>query len=302
MRIAVAGATGVLGRAVMPRLREAGHEVRGFARRPPEGAGELVALDLLDRDAVVAFAAEWRPEAILHLATAIPADLEPRKAIAQFGPTNRLRTDGTRNLVAAAEAAGGAWLIGQSIAFVNVPGPGLADEETPLRDDPGDVLSLTAAPVAELERLTLGAGGTVLRFGQFYGPGTAFASDGAMGAGAATGKLPVITRHGRSSVFSLIHVDDAAAALVATLRSGARGVFDIVDDEPAEAREVLPVLAAARGGRRPLRVPAWLARPIAGAYGIAFMCDLRGASNAKAKAELGWQPSIPSWREGFSRD
>lgn len=286
----------------MPRLRAAGHEVRGFARRPPVDAPDLVALDLLDRDAVVAFAAEWRPDAILHIATAIPADLDPRHAVEQFGPTNRLRREGTRNLVAAAEAAGGAWLIGQSIAFVNVPGPGLADEETPLRDDPGDILSLAAGPVAELERLTLGTGGTVLRFGQFYGPGTAFAPDGGMSLGAAAGKLPVLTRHGRSSVFSLIHVDDAADAVVAVLRVGARGVFNVVDDEPADAGAVLPVLAAARGGRRPRRIPAWLARPVAGAYGVAFMCDLRGASNAKAKAELGWEPSIPSWREGFSRD
>src|SRR6185503_15079728 len=114
VRVAVAGATGVLGRAVMPRLREAGHEVRGFARRPPAGAEDLIALDLLDRDALVAFAGEWRPEAIIHIATAIPSQLDPRRAVEQFGPTNRLRTEGTRNLVAAAEAAGDAWLIGQS--------------------------------------------------------------------------------------------------------------------------------------------------------------------------------------------
>ncbi|MFN8111794.1 MAG: NAD(P)-dependent oxidoreductase [Solirubrobacterales bacterium] len=302
MRVAVAGATGVLGRSVMPRLREAGHEVRGFARRPPAGADDLVALDLLDREAVVAFAAEWRPDAILHLATAIPARIDSRRAAEQFEPTNRLRTDGTRNLLAAADAAGGAWLVGQSIAFVNVPGEGLADEETPLRDDPGDVMTMAAAPVAELERLTLGTGGTVLRFGQFYGPGTAFARDGGMGAGAAAGKLPVVTRHGRSSVFSMINVDDAADAIVAVLRTGARGVFNVVDDDPASAAEILPVLAAALGGRQPRRVPAWLAKQVAGDYSVAFMTDLRGASNAKAKAELGWKPSIPSWREGFSGD
>ena len=285
----------------MPRLQDAGHEVCGFARRTPADPTDVVALDLLDRDAVVAFAAEWRPEAILHLATAIPARIDSRRAGEQFEPTNRLRTEGTRNLVAAAEAAGGAWLIGQSIAFVNVPGEGLADEETPLRDDPDDVLTMAAAPVAELERLTLGTGGTVLRFGQFYGPGTAFAADGGMGAGAAAGKLPVVTRHGRSSVFSMIHVGDAADAIVAVLRTGARGVFNVVDDDPASAAEVLPALAEALGGRRPRRVPAWLAKQVAGDYSVAFMADLRGASNAKAKAELGWQPSIPSWREGFSR-
>jgi len=302
MRVAVAGATGVLGRATLPALEAAGHEVRGFARSAPAGRDELVAMDLFDRDALLAFARDWRPEAILHIATAIPSDLSPRRAVEQFEPTNRLRTEGTRNIVDAAEAAGGAWVIAQSIAFMNRPGEGLASEDDPLRDEPGDVMAPIAVPVAELERRTIGSGGTVLRFGQFYGPGTGFAADGGMGSMAAAGKVPILTRHGQSSVFSLIHVDDAAAALVAALASGARGIYNIVDDDPAPVSEWLPVLAAARGGRRPRRLPAWLARPMVGAYGVAFMCDLRGATNAKAKAELGWTPSIPSWREGFSRD
>ncbi|MEZ5156608.1 MAG: NAD(P)-dependent oxidoreductase [Solirubrobacterales bacterium] len=299
MRVAVAGATGVLGRACLPLLREHGHEVRGFARNVPAGSEDLVAVDLLDRDAVVGFAREWRPEAILHLATAIPHDLEPRRAVEQFAPTNRLRTEGTRNLIAAADAAGDAWLIAESIAFMSAPGSGPADEQVPLRNREDDVLAPIVAPVAELERLTLDAGGTVLRFGQLYGPGTAFARDGGIGAMAAAGRMPVLTRHGRSSVFSMLHTGDAATAIAATLRTGARGIFNVVDDDPAEVAEWLPVLADALGGRTPRRLPAWLARPLVGAYGVAYMCELRGASNAKARRELGWEPSIASWREGF---
>ena len=298
MRVIVAGATGVLGRATMPQLRAAGHEVRGFARHP-DGQQDVAALDLLDRDAVLALAADWRPEAIVHLATEIPTEAGRGDVAAQFAATNRLRTEGTRILLDAAKAGGGARLVSQSIAFVNRPGEGPAGEDVPLRDDPGDPLTMAAQPIAELERLTLQADGTVLRFGQLYGPGTMFAADGGFGRLAARGRLPILHRHGRSSTFSFVHADDAGSAVVAAIASDARGVFNIVDDEPATVDEWLPVLAAARGGRKPRRIPAWLARPMAGAYGIAFMTDLRGATNAKARAELGWTPSIPSWRQGF---
>jgi len=299
MRVAVAGATGVLGRAAMPALRAAGHEVRGFARSPGSVDG-VVAVDLLDRDAVISFARDWRPEAIVHLATAIPKETGRGDVAAAFAATNRLRTEGTRTLIAAAEAAGGAELIAESIAFVNVAGDGPATEDVPLRTDPADPLTAAAAPIAELERLTLEAGGVVLRFGQLYGPGTMFAADGNFGRMAARGRMPILHRRGRSSTFSFVHADDCAGAVVAALASGAGGVFNIVDDEPATVDEWLPALAAARGGPRPRRLPAWLGRPLAGAYGVAFMTDLRGATNAKAKADLGWRPAIPSWREGFA--
>lgn len=299
MRVAVAGATGVLGRAAMPALRAAGHEVRGFARAPGD-AGDVIAVDLLDRDRVISFARDWRPEAIVHLATAIPKETGRGDVATAFAATNRLRTDGTRILVDAAVAAGGARLIAQSIAFVNVAGDGPAAEDVPLRSDPADPLTAAAAPIAELERLTLEAGGTVLRFGQLYGPGTMFAADGSIGRMAARGRMPILHRHGRSSTFSFLAADDSAGAVVAALTGDARGVFNVVDDEPAPVDEWLPVLAAARGGPRPRRLPAWLARPMAGAYGVAFMTDLRGATNAKAKAGLGWRPAIPSWREGFA--
>lgn len=299
MRVAVAGATGVLGRATMPALRAAGHEVRGFARSAA-GAEAVDALDLLDRDAVLAFAADWRPEAIVHLATAIPKEAGRRDMSGQFAATNRLRTEGTRILVDAAEVAGGARLLSQSIAFVSRRGEGPASEEVPLRDDPADPMTAAAAPIAELERLTLAAGGTVLRFGQLYGPGTMFATDGSFGRMAARGRMPIVHRGGRTSTFSFIHCDDAASAAVAALASGVSGVFNVVDDEPATVAEWLPVLAAALGGRRPRRLPAWLVRPLVGAYGVAFMTDLRGAANAKARAELGWRPQVPSWRAGFT--
>jgi nucleoside-diphosphate-sugar epimerase len=298
VRVIVAGATGVLGRATMPKLRAAGHEVRGFARNP-DGQQDVVALDLLDRGAVLALAADWRPEAIVHLATEIPTEAGRGDVAAQFAATNRLRTEGTRILLDAAEAGGGATLIAQSIAFVNVTGDGPADEDVPLRDDPGDPLTMAARPIAELERLTLEADGIVLRFGQLYGPGTMFAADGGFSRLAARGRLPILHRRGRSSTFSFVHADDAGSAVVAAIASDARGVFNIVDDEPATVDEWLPVLAAARGGRKPRRIPSWLARPMAGAYGVAFMTDLRGASNARAKAELGWTPQVPSWRQGF---
>lgn len=300
MRVAVAGATGVLGRAALPALAAAGHEVRGFSRTAPDRDPTLVAIDLLDRDAVVSFAREWRPDALVHLATAIPARIKRRGVERQFGPTNRLRGEGTRNLLAAAEAAGGARLIAQSVAFAVEDGPGLADERVPIASGPGAALGRTAAAIAALERLTTDAGGTVLRFGQLHGPGTTFAADGAIGGPAGRGLLPIIHRGGRESVFSFTHPRDAAAALVAALERGdVSGVLNIVDDEPATGSVWVPVLARARGASRaPRRLPAWLAWPLVGAYGIRFMTELRGSSNERAKHELGWSAAVP-WRAGF---
>lgn len=299
MRVAVAGATGVLGRAAMPALAAAGHEVRGFSRSA--GGEELVAIDLLDRDAVVGFAREWRPEAFIHLATAIPARIRRRGVERQFEPTNRLRSEGTRNLLAAGEAAGGARLIAQSVAFAVADGPGLADEEVPIATGPGATLGRTSDAIAELERLTLDAGGVAMRFGQLLGPGTSFAADGAIGAPAGRGMLPIIHRGGRESVFSFTHPSDAAAAIVAALeRPGASGVYNIVDDEPAPGSVWIPELMRALGSARgPRRMPAWLARPLIGSYAVRFVTELRGSSNERAKRELGWSAAIP-WRAEFA--
>lgn len=299
MRVAVAGATGVLGRAALPALAAAGHEVRGFSRSG--GGGDLIALDLLDRDAVVGFAREWRPDALVHLATAIPARIKRRGIARQFELTNRLRGEGTRNLIAAADAAGGARLIAQSVAFAVADGPGLADERVPIATDAGGPLGPNYAAVAEIERLTLEAGGVVLRFGQLLGPGTSFAADGAIGAPAGRGMLPIIHRDGRESAFSFTHPRDAAVAVVAALeRPEAAGVYNIVDDEPAPASLWIPELARALGSSRvPRRMPAWLARPLIGSYAVRFVTELRGSSNERAKSELGWSAAIP-WRDGFA--
>lgn len=264
----------------------------------PAERDDLVGIDLFDRDALIAFARDWRPEAILHIATAIPPDLRPRRAVEQFEATNRLRTEGTGNLVAAAESAGSAWLVSQSVAFMSRPGPGLAGDDDPLRTQPGDVMEPIAGPQAELERLTLDAGGNVLRFGQFYGPGTTYADDGGLGSAAAAGKLPILTRGGVSSVFSFVHVDDAADATIAALEHGGSGVYNITDDEPAAAREWMPAFAEAAGARPPRSIPVWLGKLLGGPL-VGQMATMRGASNEAAKRELGWAPAHPSWREGF---
>ena len=179
------------------------------------------------------------------------------------------------------------------------PGAGPASEEVPLRDAPGDVMEPIVAALGALERTTLEAGGAVLRYGLFYGPGTAYAADGAIGSMVASRRMPILSRPGEPGHSSFIHFEDAARATVAAIERRAKGVFHIVDDEPAPASEWIPGLAAALGAKAPMRLPAWLARPMIGAYGVEFMCGLRGASNTRAKAELGWSPSPASWREGF---
>lgn len=299
MRVAIAGATGVLGRAAIPALRAAGHDVRGFARRAPEDDPELVSLDLLDRDAVLRLARDWRPEALVHLATAIPENIRPRGVDRQFAATNRLRTEGTRNLVAAAREAGARRFVAQSISFAVAPGPGLAAEDAPLWTE--RPMSGIAAAIAELERLTVEeAGGVALRFGLLAGRGTAYSAGGAIGGAAARGMLPILHRRGAEATSSFLHPADAASAILAAVERDVSGVFNIVDDEPAKASEWVPALAEARGAkRRPMRIPASLVRPLIGAYGVAFMAEMRGASNAKAKRELGWEPRI-GWREAFA--
>lgn len=297
MRVAVIGATGVLGRAAIPAL-SGSYEVCGLARNPPDGVPHHSHLDLLDRDAVAAFARDWRPDVFVHLATAIPQRLKPWGVEGQFEATNRLRTEGTRNLIAVGEEIGGVRLVAQSIAFAGVPGPGLADEEVPLWVD--GPLGGAAGAIAELERLTIAAGGAVLRFGQLVGAGTIFAVDGALGEAAGRGLLPIIHRGGRESTFSFTHPEDAATAIGAAIERDVAGIFNVVDDEPATTSEWIPELARARGAKRkPRRIPAAVARPIAGAYSVAFMTALRGASNAKAKRDLGWEPTI-DWRAGFA--
>jgi 2-alkyl-3-oxoalkanoate reductase len=305
MRVFLAGASGAIGRPMVPMLIAAGHHVTGMTRSPAKldalraAGAEAVLADALDAEAIARAVAEAQPDAIVNQLTAIPHRLDPRKIVRDFELTDRLRVEGTRNLLAAARAAEVRRTIAQSIAFAYAPGPPgtIHRESDPLNLDPPRQFKRTAASVAELERMVLEAGGQVLRYGYFYGPGTAIARAGSLGAEVARRRLPIVG--GGTGVWPLIHIDDAARATVAALAVERPGVYNIVDDEPAPVSEWVPALAAALGAQRPMRVPAWLARPVAGSYGIMTMTRAQGASNELAKRELGWTPRIASWREGF---
>jgi nucleoside-diphosphate-sugar epimerase len=240
-----------------------------------------------------------QPEAVIHELTNIPPRLEPRKFATQLASTNRLRREGTRNLIDAAAAAGAQRVVAQSIAFAyRASGDWIKDETAALGLDAAPPMNEPIAAVAELERQVLDANGIVLRYGYFYGPGTQFARDGLYGELVRRRRLPIVgSGEGR---WSFIHVDDAAAATVAALERGSPGVFNIVDDEPALARQWIPAYAQALGAKRPLRVPAWVGRVAGGPAAVAGMTTQRAASNAKARRELGWQPSHSSWRDGFA--
>jgi nucleoside-diphosphate-sugar epimerase len=295
MRVLVAGATGVVGRQVVPLLEAVGHDVTGLARNRREGL-RIVTADALDRDAVARAVKEARPDVIVNLLTAIPAEINPRRIDRDFELTNRLRIEGTRNLVA---AAGGARLISEGLAYFYQPGPGLADEEAPqwTTNTPKQFVPLLGALQA-LEATTTDAGGLVLRFGHLYGPGTAFAPDSSYFKQIQAGKLPLVGDAG--SVFSFIHTSDAASAIVAALDKDISGALNIVDDKPTPMNEWLPELARMLDAPAPKRVPVVLARLAAGAWGTAFMTRLRGADNARARLQLDWRPRHPSWSAGFA--
>lgn len=322
MRVFLAGATGVIGRRLLPQLLAAGHEVTAMTRSEAKlgelraAGAEAVCADAFDATALKQAVAEARPDAVIHQLTSIPARIDPRKMERDFATNDRLRSEGTANLVTAAQAAGTSRIIAQSVAFFYAPGPPgkVHVEQDPLLDpaQAAKPARRSVGALRALERSVLDAGGTVLRYGYFYGPDSAISRGGSTGADVARGRLPIVGAG--AGVWSFIHVDDAAAATVAALdatdtpqkaeaRSAAAAtdprVFNIVDDEPARVSEWIPALAASLGGRRPRKVPAWLARPLAGAYGVAIMTEAQGASNALAKRELNWTPRYASWREGF---
>ena len=308
MRIFIAGASGAVGQPLVRRLAEAGHEVHGMTRTPGKAArlrelgAEPVVADALDREDVLAAVRDARPEVVVHQLTAI-GSMSTRNLDAAFRTTNRLRTEGTDNLIAAARAAGARRFVGQSFApwsYKREGGPAKA-EDAPLETDPPKHVEETLAAIRHLEAAVTGAPdleGIVLRYGGFYGPGTGIARDGDMAQAVAKGRFPVVG--GGGGVWSLIHIEDAAAAPVAAIERGEPGIYNIADDEPAPVREWLPALAEAVGGRRPRRMPGFLGRLLLGPALYTMMTDLRGASNAKAKRELGWTPAYPSWREGFA--
>jgi nucleoside-diphosphate-sugar epimerase len=236
---------------------------------------------------------------VVNQLTDIPKALDPRRYAEQMAGLSRIRTEGYGNLVAAAQAAGARRIIAQSISFIYRPAPGLATEEDPLWTDAPEPMASTIRATQEGERLVLNAGGLVLRYGWFYGPGTGFAADGATTAEVRRRRYPIVG--GGRGVFSFIHVDDAADATVAAVSSDTTGVLNVVDDDPAEMREVLPALARNIGAKRPLRVPGLLARFAAGRYAVAFATRQRGVSNERAKQALGWSPGHPTWRASLGR-
>jgi nucleoside-diphosphate-sugar epimerase len=299
VRVFVAGATGVIGAPLVRELVAAGHEVTGTSRRE-RGAAEIraagaeaAAVDALDAGALRQAVVAARPEVVVHQLTDFPDRIRPRQNYT--AATSRLRVEGTRNLVEAARAAGARRIVAQSIAIIYEPTGGpVKDEDAPLVDaDP------VGAAVAELERLVLGAEGmegVVLRYGWLYGAGTWYSREGSYGVDARRRMLPIVGDG--EGLFSFVHVEDAATATVAAIERGAPGVYNVVDDEPAPMREWVPAFAAAIGAPRPMRIPLWLTRVLGGKMAVRA-ADLRGASNEKAKRELGWRPRYPTWRQGF---
>jgi nucleoside-diphosphate-sugar epimerase len=300
MRIFVAGASGAIGARLVPRLVERGHEVIGSSRSP-EKAGRLralgaepVALDVLDREAVRAAIAEARPDAIVHQATALAGLSDFKHFDRSFALTNRLRTEGTDALLEAARETGVDRVVAQSFAgwpYAREGGP-VKTEEDPLDPQPVSTMRESFAALRRLEQSVVAAGGVALRYGGFYG-----SRDDVQLDLVRKRRFPIVGDGG--GIWSWVHLDDAAAATVLALERGAPGIYNVADDQPAPVREWLPALAESLGARPPRRVPRWLARLIVGEAGVTIMTEIRGASNAKAKRELGWTLRYPSWREGF---
>ena len=311
MKIFVAGATGALGRPLVAQLVKNGHEVTGMTRSESKqdllrelGARPVVA-DALDPDAVARAVAEAEPDVIVHQLTAIGA-FNPRRMERDFAATNRLRTEGTDHLLAAGRAVGVKRFVAQSFApwpYARTGGM-VKSEDDPLDTTPPAQVRTTLEAIVYLERAVTGADwteGIALRYGGFYGPGTSVSLNplGEQVEMIRARKLPLAGKG--TAVWSFIHIEDAAAATVEAIEHGKRGVYNVVDDDPAPVSEWLPALAKALGAKPPRRVPVLLARIAGGEVAAIMMTELRGASNTKAKREFGWQPRYPSWREGFAR-
>lgn len=304
MKVFLAGATGAIGRPLVRRLLEAGHDVVGTTRSPERATAlraagaEAVVLDALDAPALREAVLSARPDAIVNQLTDLSAPMNPRRYAQWLAGTNRLRTEATATLLDAGRHAGAARAVVQSISFATAPqGPPVLDEDAPLNDAAPEM----TGPVAAMERQVAqaeGIDGLVLRYGYFYGPGTSLGPGGQQAEMVRRRRLPVVGSG--AGTWSFVHVDDAAAATVLALDGGGTGVLNVVDDEPAPMRDWLPGLAATMGAPPPRRVPAWLARAVAGPLAVHTGTAMRGASNARARERLGWRPARPSWRDGFA--
>jgi nucleoside-diphosphate-sugar epimerase len=308
MRVFVAGGSGVLGRRLVPQLVARGHQVTATTTSSAKlevlerlGA-EAVVMDGLDAAAVGEAVAKAQPEVIVHQMTAISVAHAGKPDMKHmdrwFAGTNRLRTEGTDHLLAAAEATGVTHFVAQGYGAWNGRREGgwVKTEQDPVDPMTGTPAEPGMKAISHVEDVVVKAGGAVLRYGWFYGPG---ANDDLVEP-VRKRQFPVVGSG--AGYCSWVHLDDAASATVLAVERGAKGVFDIVDDDPAPASEWLPYLASVAGAKRPMRVPVWLARPLAGEVAVTMMTEGRGFSNAKAKRELGWELRYPSWRQGFKAE
>ena len=306
MKVFVAGATGAIGMQLVPRLVANGHEVHGMTHSESKqgmlrelGAVPVVA-DALDPDQVAEAVGRAKPDVIVHQLTAL-AGKGMRGLKHRVAMTNRLRTEGTDHLLSAGQAVGMRRFVAQSIVLYARSGGPVKSEEDPLDPTPPRDFREAAAAIHHLEEAVLDAGwteGIVLRYGAFYGPGTGMGPGGDMHEMIRKRRFPLVGDGG--GVWSFIHIADAAEATMAAVEHGSRGVYNVVDDDPAPVAEWLPALTRMLSGKKPRRVPRFVVRLATGEFGVLMMTEARGASNAKAKRELGWRPAHPSWREGFA--
>jgi nucleoside-diphosphate-sugar epimerase len=310
MKIFVAGASGAIGARLIPMLVKAGHDVTGMTRTAAKapliraaGAVPVIA-DALDQNAVTEAVCRASPDVIVHELTSIPANIDIRHFDRDFAKTNALRTQGLDHLLAAASAAGCRRVVAQSFAGWPYARTGsfVKTEEDPLDSSPPPALRVSLDAIRYLETTvtnTQGIEGIVLRYGYFYGPGNTIGEGGSFLKEVRKRRIPIVGNG--AGVWSFVHIDDAACATVLAIERGRPGIYNIVDDDPAPVSEWLPALAEAAGGKPPFRIPAWLGRIAVGSHGVVMMTEIRGASNEKAKRDLGWKPMWASWRDGFRR-
>ena len=309
MRIFFAGATGAVGMALLPRLLREGHDVVALVRneqkaQPLQALGATTALaDPLDRSALIEAVTHAQPDLVLHQLTALShARGNFKKFDEEFALTNRFRTEVTDTLLEGSRKAGARRFIAQSFCgwpFARVGGP-VKTEEDALDPDPPRAFRKTLAAIRYLEDRVSKAvdlEACALRYGLFYGPGTSISTHGLLIQMVRKRRFPIVGSG--SGVWSFIHIDDAATATLAAISSASKGLFNIVDDEPASVSQWLPFLAQVLGARKPWTIPTWLARPLIGDAGVSMMTEIRGGSNAKAKRELVWKPRFATWRQGF---
>ena len=311
MKVLVAGATGALGKQLVPRLVEAGHQVTAMSRTDTKrseieelGATPVIA-DALDAEQVARAVAEAEPEAIVHELTSLSGAMNLRRFAKTFATTNRLRTEATDHLLSAGRAFGVRRFVAQSYAgwpYARVGGP-VKTETDPLDQHPPAPVRTTIDAIRYLEESVVGADWTVgiaLRYGGFYGPGTSLDVDGEMIDAIQSRRFPIVGDG--AGIWSFIHVADAAEATLAAVEHGERGIYNVVDDDPAPTAEFLPEIAETLGAKPPRRVPRFVGRLLAGEAVAVMMTEVRGASNEKAKRELGWRPRHPSWRGELGRE